>query len=120
MPGAPRHPAADADRDRVIGLLREHYAQGRLDAAELDRRTGIALTAEFTDQLAAALRDLPGLTAPGPAPRPRRRGHGQAVRPGPGWVPTQERFRDPTSKVIMRVWLDPVDQTRHYVPEPEG
>jgi len=40
--------------------------------------------------------------------------------PGPGWVPTQERFRDPTSKVIMRVWLDPADQARHYVPEPES
>ena len=118
--GPPRFPARAADRDRVIGLLREHYAQGRLDGGELDRRVGIVLGAEFTDEVAAAVADLPALIPPGRAGRARRRGHGQAVEPGPGWVPTQERFRDPTSKVIMRVWLDPADQTRHYVPEPDS
>jgi Domain of unknown function (DUF1707) len=120
MPGAPRVPASEADRERVIGLLREHYAQGRLDAGELDRRVGIALSAEFCDEAAAAVAGLPSLLPAGPARRPRRRGHAQAGQPGAGWVPTQERFRDPTSKVIMRVWLDPADQTRHYVPDPDG
>ena len=120
MAGGPRSQAGEADRERIIGLLREHYAQGRLDAAELDRRVGIVLAAEFTDEVASAIGDLPELIPPGPVRQPRRRGHGQAARPGPGWVPTQERFRDPTSKVIMRVWLDPADQTRHYVPEPDG
>jgi hypothetical protein len=37
--------------------------------------------------------------------------------PGPGWVPTSERFRDPTTGAVMRVWLDPADQSRHYVPD---
>jgi Domain of unknown function (DUF1707) len=119
--GAPRVPAAEADRERVIALLGEHFAQGRLDAAELDRRVGVVLAAEFADEAAAALAGLPALVPSGPpSRRPRRRGHGQSPVPGPGWVPTQERFRDPTSKVIMRVWLDPADQSRHYVPEAEG
>ena len=120
MAGTPCSQASEADRERVIGLLREHYAQGRLDAAEFDRRVGLALAAEFTDEVAAALGDLPELIPPGQARAPRRRGHGQAVRPAPGWVPTQERFRDPTSKVVMRVWLDPADHSRRYVPEPES
>jgi hypothetical protein len=117
MPGAPRVPASEADRERLIGLLREHYAQGRLDVGDLDRRVEIVLSAEFSDETAAAVTDLPSLLPVGPAKRPRRRGHAQAGQPGAGWVPTQERFRDPTSKVVMRVWLDPADQTRHYVPE---
>jgi hypothetical protein len=118
-PPAPRAPAGQADRERVVSLLREHFAQGRLDAAELDRRVGAALAAEFTDEAAAALDGLPSLVPSGaPGRRPRRRAHGQSATPGPGWVPTQERFRDPTSRVIMRVWVDPADQSRHYVPEP--
>ena len=120
MPGPPRVPAREADREHLIGLLREHYAQGRLDAAELDRRVEIVLSAEFSDEAAGAVAGLPSLLPAGPARRPRRRGHAQAVQPGAGWVPTQERFRDPTSKVIMRVWLDPADQTRHYVPEADA
>ena len=121
MPGAPRVPAAEAGRERVIALLREHFAQGRLDAVELDRRIGAVLGAKFADEVAAALDGLPPTLPPGSlGRRPRRRGHAQSTAPGPGWVPTQERFRDPTSKVIMRVWLDPADQSRHYVPEAEG
>jgi hypothetical protein len=86
------------------------------------------LAATYLDEAAAAVADLPqpagpapGPAAPGPAPRPRRRGHAQAARPGAGWVRTSERFRDPTSRVIMRVWLDPSTdpETRHYLPDSE-
>ena len=45
------------------------------------------------------------------------RRHGESPRPGPGWEPTEESFRDPSSGRLMRVWLDPVDGSRHYVPE---
>jgi len=122
MAGPPRAPVGDADRERVIGLLREHFAQGRLDEAQFDRRIGVVLAAEFADEAAGALDGLPALVPPRPPGRSRRsrRGHGQAARPEPGWVPTQERFRDPTSKVIMRVWLDPADESRHYIPEAES
>ena len=50
--------------------------------------------------------------------RARRRGrHAQTRKPEPGWVPTDERFRDPASGVIVRVWLDPSNESRHYVPD---
>jgi hypothetical protein len=114
----PRAVAADADRERLLHLLREHYARGNIDDAELDRRCGIVLGATFTDEAAATVSDLPLLTGRAPAVKDRHR-HGHADRPGPGWMPTSERFRDPTSRVIMRVWIDPADHSRHYVPEPD-
>jgi len=117
--GSPRATASDKDRDRILALLREHYARGNLDDAELDRRSGVVLGAVYTDEAAAAVSDLPLLAGQSAASRARsgRRRHGQADSPGAGWVPTSERFRDPVSRMIMRVWIDPVDDSRHYVPE---
>ncbi len=118
--GRPHASAGDADRDRLLGLLREHYALGNLDDADLERRTELVLTARFTEDAAAALAGLPLLSGQG-SRRARSRGrHAQADRPGSAWVPTSERFRDPTTRVIMRVWVDPADDSRHYVPEPPG
>ena len=28
--------------------------------------------------------------------------------------------RDPSTRAIMRVWIDPADLSRHYVPEPSA
>jgi len=123
VPGGGRRVAGEADRERLIGLLREHYALGRLDDDELDRRVGVVLSAQYADEAASAVADLPRLAAPGAAkerPVKRRRGHGQAAEPAAGWIPTDERFRDPTTRAVMRVWIDPADQTRHYVPEPDA
>jgi Domain of unknown function (DUF1707) len=127
--GGPRPLAAEADRERLVALLREHYAVGLFALDELDRRVGVVLSARYLDEAAAAVADLPGLpaaasgTAPPPgtaAPRraKRRRGHAHADRPAAGWIPTDERFRDPATRAVMRVWVDPADQSRHYVPEP--
>ena len=126
-PGAPRPLASEADRERLVALLREHYAVGLFGLDELDRRVGLVLSAQFLDEAAAAVADLPGTTATGTAgpgtgaPRRarRRRGHAHADQPAAGWIPTNERFRDPSTSTIMRVWVDPADQSRHYVPEPE-
>jgi hypothetical protein len=125
VPGA-RPLISDADRERLVTLLREHYAAGLFGLDELDRRVGTVLGAQFLDEAAAAVADLPA-TAPGTAAagsarprRPRRRrGHAHADQPAAGWVPTSERFRDPSTSMVMRVWVDPADQSRHYVPEPE-
>jgi len=121
--GRPRALARDADRERLIAKLREHYARGELDLDELDRRVGIVLAATYVDEAAAAVAGLPQLAGPaagsGSGKRRSRRGHAQAATPGAGWVPTGERFRDPTTRVVMRVWVDPADQSRHYVPEDE-
>jgi len=117
MAGRPR-PRGDADRERVIGLLREHFARAA-GRGPFDRRIGVVLAAEFADEAAGAWTGA-GAGPPRPPGRSRRgrRGHGQAARPEPGWVPTQERFRDPTSKVIMRS-ARPRDESRHYIPSRE-
>jgi len=47
------------------------------------------------------------------------RRHGEADGPEPGWVPTDEVFRDPASDRLMRVWSD-ADGARHYLPERPG
>jgi len=125
-PGPSRSLARDADRERLIALLREHYARGGLELDELSRRVGVVLAATYADEAAAAVAGLPQLAGPAAAAGPdrarrrHRRGHAQAAQPGAGWVPTDERFRDPTTRVIMRVWVDPADLSRHYVPEAEG
>ncbi len=144
----PRHLVAEADRERLLALLREHYAVGLFGPEELDRRVGLVLSAQYLDEAAAAVVDLPAVPAAGPAaaagtaaaaaagssgaghagesdilsprspPRRVRRGHAHADQPAAGWIPTDERFRDPTSRAVMRVWIDPADQSRHYIPEP--
>jgi Domain of unknown function (DUF1707) len=122
-PGGPRRLAGEADREQLVALLREHYALGQLDDDELDRRVGAVLSARYMDEAASAVADLPRLAAPGAAagrPARRRRGHAQAAQPAAGWIPTEERFRDPTTRAVMRVWIDPADQSRHYVPEPDA
>ena len=130
MPGA-RPLVSDADRERLVALLREHYAAGLFGLDELDRRVGTVLSARFLDEAAEAIADLPrrpvatgsGAAPPGRAARPRprrRRGHGHADQPAAGWIPTGERFRDPSTSTVMRVWVDPADQSRHYVPEPDA
>ena len=122
-PGGPRRLTGEADREQLVALLREHYALGQLDDDELDRRVGVVLSARYMDEAASAVADLPRIAAPGTAGGPpvrRRRGHAQAAKPAAGWIPTDERFRDPTTRAVMRVWIDPADQSRHYVPEPDA
>jgi len=55
--------ASDADRDRVIELLRAAVADGRLDAAEFDQRLDAALAARTINALAPLTADL--IAAPG-------------------------------------------------------
>ena len=50
---------SDADRDAVVTELGEHFQAGRLDAAELDDRTGRALRARVRSDLDEVLTDLP-------------------------------------------------------------
>jgi DUF1707 SHOCT-like domain len=113
----------DSERDRFVAVLREHYAAGRLSLEELRRRAGIVLAAAYLDEAQGAMAELPGAGQPpvaGHQPRRAwlsRRGHADAARPAPGWQRTGERFRDPSSGMIMRVWIDPADGSRHYVPD---
>jgi Domain of unknown function (DUF1707) len=62
-PSSPELRASDADRDRVIELLRAAVADGRLDPAEFDERVDAALAARTVDALAPLTADL--IAAPG-------------------------------------------------------
>jgi hypothetical protein len=44
------------------------------------------------------------------------RRHGESDAPSPGWVPTDEVFKDPGTDRVMRVWVDRSGE-RHYVPD---
>src|SRR6201994_3924476 len=65
-PSSPVLRASDADRDRVIELLRAAVADGRLDQAEFDERVDAALAARTIDALAPLTADL--IPAPGRGP----------------------------------------------------
>jgi hypothetical protein len=49
----------DADRERGLTRLRNHYADGRLTVEELDERVDVLARARTTRELGMALRDLP-------------------------------------------------------------
>lgn len=108
----------DAEREQLFERLSRHAAEGRLDVAELERRVAAVTAAETREQAAAVLADLPPLAAdppPGTGARPRwGRGHGDADAPAGDWRPTAERFRDPRTGRVMRVWEDAAGN-RHYV-----
>ena len=61
MPGDPRLRASDADRERVVNLLREHHAEGRLDLEEFHERLNAAYAAKTIGDLEALLADLPAI-----------------------------------------------------------
>ncbi len=108
--------ASDADRERLAAIVGRHYVEGRLDADELGARLDAVYRAQSREDAAAAVGDLPALAPAAPARRRRRR-HGEAAAAQPGWVPTTERFVDPTTQRVMRVWVDPEDRGRRYVPD---
>jgi hypothetical protein len=112
---------SDADRERIVELLARHQAAGRFELAELERRVELVYAADSHEQLHAVIGDLPPL-GPGQPPRPagRGRGHAESEQPEAGWRPTGERFRDPRTRRILRVWVDPANGARHYVPDETG
>ena len=59
--------ASDAEREQLVGTLRDHAAEGRLTTDELEERTAAAYAATTRGQLVALRRDLPETAAP-PAP----------------------------------------------------
>lgn len=56
--------AADRDRDEVVDLLREHYAQGRLTMEEFEERSTAATSAKTLGDLRMLTADLPAATEP--------------------------------------------------------
>jgi DUF1707 SHOCT-like domain len=62
---------SDADRDRALSELSEHFQAGRLTKEEFDERSGQALQTKTGKELRALLADLPrSQQNPGPPPAP--------------------------------------------------
>ena len=84
--------ASDADRDRVLDVLRDAAADGRLTAAEFDERMQAALSSRTLGELAVLTADLgPGLGRPGAATAQaedvvRIDQRGGSVRRTGGWI----------------------------------
>ena len=111
----------DQEREALFEQLSRHAAAGRIDVAELERRVAAVAAAQTREEATAVLADLPPLTPSlPPSGRPRRRrGHGDADAVQPDWAPTAERFRDPRTGRVMRVWVD-TGGGRHYVADEES
>ena len=70
--------ASDADRDKALALLRDHWLAGRLTLEEYEARCDEAAGGRFLADLERALRELPyplpehvpAAPPPGPAPAP--------------------------------------------------
>lgn len=66
-PDRTRLRASDAERDEALRTLAAHYADGRLDQPEFDRRSDAALAAVTRDQLRSLFADLPRTEPVAPA-----------------------------------------------------
>ncbi len=113
---------SDAERELLFEKLSRHAAAGRIGIEELERRVAAISEAQTREQAAAVMADLPPLGDPMAPPGGRRRwgrGHGEAPAAAPDWHPTAERFRDPSTNKVMRVWLDGAGG-RHYVVDDGG
>ena len=62
--------AGHADREQVIGTLKDAFVQGRLTRDELDARAGRALSARTCADLAALTADIPAVPAVAATSRP--------------------------------------------------
>jgi Domain of unknown function (DUF1707) len=65
MSELPHVRVSDADRERAASALREHFAQGRLDADEFEERLTRAYAARTVNELETLGADLPRLPATG-------------------------------------------------------
>jgi uncharacterized membrane protein len=59
--------ASDADRERLVEVLKDGFAEGRLTQDEYNLRMGRAYTARTYGELGALVADLPGGAPSGPA-----------------------------------------------------
>ena len=84
---------SDADRDRALSELSEHY-QARLTAEEFDDRSGRALRARTGSDLAVLLADLPPAPAAGPGPAPAA---------GTDLLPARQPGRVPVALIVVAV-----------------
>jgi hypothetical protein len=77
---SPEIRASDADRHAAVDALRSHYAAGRLETDELERRISKAVDAQTLGDLATLMTDLPATRGDRAAPRHESRVRGWGTR----------------------------------------
>lgn len=113
-PGPPQTRIGDAERDRAVGFLQEHMAQGRLDAVEFDDRLTRALQARTAADLEPLFEDLPeprpgGLvsTTPYSAPPWLATGASAVGEPTPAEAATAPAVTRPRAVVVTMAAIWP-------------
>jgi DNA-binding transcriptional ArsR family regulator len=99
-PGEPRPTpirVSDAERERIIALLRDGVGEGRLTLEEFSERVGLAHVARTDQELASLSRDLPGDPAesvlPGTVSEQHRAFCSHLTRSGPWSLPRRSSWR---------------------------
>jgi hypothetical protein len=106
---APALRASDADRDRVVDVLRVAAGEGRLTVEELGERVGAALSARTLGELAGLTADLPE-DGPVAADVVRIEQRGGSARRDDGWVvPRRMEIVSSLGEVVL-------DFTRAVIP----
>lgn len=90
----------DAERDKAAEFLREHHAQGRLDAAEFDERITAALSAKWQSDLDRLFIDLPAPTPQSVQPTSPAVTRPRADQPGM----LTSGFRQTMDMLTMAIW----------------
>lgn len=109
---------SDEERSHLVEALRRHLLDGRIDLASFEERVAVVMAARRRGEAEGAFADLPLLHPVDRAGAKRAsRRRSRSVAPGPGWRATDELFRDPASGRLTRVWVDPTDGSRHYLPD---
>jgi hypothetical protein len=97
---------SDAERDRALAELSEHFQAGRITQDEFDERSGLALTAKTGDDLRELFTDLPDGAAVGDGThgddtrRPQAPGS-ETPSPRPEWRPARGGRRPPIAAVVI-------------------
>ncbi len=89
---------SDAERNEYAEALSRHFADGRLDQAELDERMSKAMSAKTRGDLAGLLDDLPPLPPPPGEP-------GAMPVPGPPPLPAAHHRRSTVLLAVMIAFL---------------
>ena len=100
--GRGRLRASHADREQVIGTLKDAFVQGRLTKDEFDSRVGGVLASRTYADLAAITADLP--EGPPPAKRPRQSSPARPRRPENSTVRNGVRVIAATTVLTGGVW----------------